>query len=368
MECLNACGAKIGRQMMEDHMLTTCSKRLVPCPYCKQDFAGAALDDHAATCGFEPVHCENKCGLKIQRNRLRAHMVNTCSKRLIDCAYCVRCFTADTLQAHHATCRRFPLICPNRCGTSADEANTYPREEIEIHLKSHCPNRPEMLNPEKKCTFAAAGCPWAGSAPDHEGHLRASLQLHLDLMCSLVHKQESHIKKLSGQLERSNTSHNGVLVWKVRGVSEKIAEAKKSGQALELVSVPFYTSQCGYKMQVSLFVNGNGAGEGSHMSAYIKVLPGEYDSILKWPFKHTVSFTLLDQTPERKTAVNIVESFLPDPNWPNFARPSTVEEPDSLGFGFPKFVSHEMVASRNYVKDDCLFLKIRVDPSRNVAV
>ena len=46
----------------------------------------------------------------------------------------------------------------------------------------------------------------------------------------------------------------------------------------------------------------------------------------------------------------------------------TDEELDSLEFGFPKFVSHEMVASRNYVKDDCLFLKIRVDPSRNVAV
>ena len=37
------------------------------------------------------------------------------------------------------------------------------------------------------------------------------------------------------------------------------------------------------------------------------------------------SFTYLDQNPERKTASNIVESFLPVPNWPNFARPSTVE-------------------------------------------
>ena len=99
---------------MEDHMLYTCSKRLVECSYCKRDFTGAALEDHVAACGFEPVHCENKCGLKVQRNRLRAHVVNTCSKRLIDCAYCVKCFTADTLQAHHATCRRFPIACPNR--------------------------------------------------------------------------------------------------------------------------------------------------------------------------------------------------------------------------------------------------------------
>ena len=56
----------------------------------------------------------------------------------------------------------------------------------------------------------------------------------------------------------------------------------------------------------------------------------------------------------------------PDPTWKNFQRPS--KEPDQLGFGFPKFVPHEMLEQRNYVRDDCLFIKIRVDPSRNVAV
>ena len=135
---------------------------------------------------------------------------------------------------------------------------------------------------------------------------------------------------------------------------------------LELVSAPFYKSQYGYRVQASLFLNGNGGGENSHMSVYIKLLPGEYDSILRWPFKYTVSFTLLDQADQRKDACNIVESFIPDPNWKNFLRPST--QPDSLGFGFPKFVPHEMMEQRNYVRDDCLFIKIRVDPSRNVAV
>ena len=48
-------------------------------------------------------------------------------------------------------------------------------------------------------------------------------------------------------------------------------------------------------VQASLFFNGNGSGEGSHVSIYIKILPGEYDALLKWPFSHTVSFTLYDQ-------------------------------------------------------------------------
>ena len=83
-------------------------------------------------------------------------------------------------------------------------------------------------------------------------------------------------------------------------------------------------------------------------------------------FRHTVSFSLLDQTSQRHRAVNIVESFLPDPEWPNFQRPS--ERPDQLGFGFPRFVPHAMLGDREYVKEGAIFVKIRVDANRNVAV
>ncbi len=65
-------------------------------------------------------------------------------------------------------------------------------------------------------------------------------------------------------------------------------------------------------------------------------------------------------------ACNIVESFIPDAGWENFQRPS--RQPDALGFGFPRFVSHEMLKKRHFVKDDVLFLKVRVDPAKNMAV
>jgi len=65
-------------------------------------------------------------------------------------------------------------------------------------------------------------------------------------------------------------------------------------------------------------------------------------------------------------ACNIVESFMPDPTWKNFQRPS--KEPDSLGFGFPRFVSHEMLKKRHFLKDDTMFIRVKVDPSKIVAV
>jgi len=357
VSCPNACSAKIARLMMEDHMLYTCVKRLVACQYCKRDFTGGAIDDHQAGCGFEPVHCDNKCGARIARNRLKAHRVNTCSKRLVRCQYCERSFTAETLQAHHRKCNLFPVPCPNRC-----PVGSLAREDVESHLESDC------LASKQFCQFRHAGCPFeSGSRAALADHVAAAPSAHLDLMCALARQQQAHIDRLSGQLERAAlTSYDGILTWKIRDFSAKMEEARSSEGGLELVSLPFFTSQSGYKLQASLFINGNGGGEGTHMSVYIKILPGEFDSILKWPFKHTVSFSLLDQSEDRRRACNVVESFIPDPNWPNFERPS--REVDQLGFGFPKFVPHELLEEREYIKDDALFIKVRVDPRRNVAV
>lgn len=114
-----------------------------------------------------------------------------------------------------------------------------------------------------------------------------------------------------------------------------------------------------------MFLNGNGPGEGSHISVYIKVLPGEYDALLKWPFSHSITFTLFEQGGQGSQG-GVAESFVPDPSWDNFQRPST--EPDVLGFGFPRFIAHELLNRRPFVKDDTVFLRVKVDPSKIVAV
>lgn len=140
----------------------------------------------------------------------------------------------------------------------------------------------------------------------------------------------------------------------------------KSKDGLELVSPPFFTSQYGYKLQASMFLNGNGPGEGTHVSVYIKVLPGGYDALLKWPFSHSITFTLLEQGVPNGGQGEIAESFVPDPSWENFQRSSL--EPDPLGFGFPRFISHELLHRRPFLKDDTVFLRVKADPSKIVAV
>ena len=198
-------------------------------------------------------------------------------------------------------------------------------------------------------------------------HLSLNTSLHLEMMVAHTKRQAEFIAALQAKIEDATSSKDGILVWRISNFSQKMVESKKT-EGLELVSRPFFTSSTGYKLQASLFLNGNGGGENTHMSLYIKVLPGEYDCILKWPFKHTISFTLLDQTMDRAAAVNVMESFIPDQNWPNFNRPSICNDPDQLGFGFPKFVTQDILTKRGYVKDETLFIKIRADSKKGVCV
>ena len=136
----------------------------------------------------------------------------------------------------------------------------------------------------KKCPYAEAGCSFVSSSGQLlDAHVQDSIQVHLDLMVNLSRKQAELIDKLQ-KLDKTETIKNGVLVWKIRDLQKRMSEAKNT-EGLELVSAPFYTSQYGYRVQASLFLNGNGGGENSHLSVYIKLLPGEYDTILRWPFR-----------------------------------------------------------------------------------
>ncbi|CAM1306547.1 TRAF4 (predicted) [Pycnogonum litorale] len=353
LPCTNKCAAQIPRVLMDDHLTYTCPKRKVNCEYCCHQFTGEMLEGHAGSCLYEPVYCENKCGSKLQKRFLNNHRMNECPKRLVPCAYCLKEFVCETLQSHTLKCPRLPLSCPNRC-----ESPKIPREDMDVHLKK-CPS---VIT---SCVYGSVGCKFKGPRYTVEKHIEDNDRCHLKLMCNVVAKQQVQISTLKSALHNLNVNTSGTLIWKINDYSNKMAEASNK-EGYELCSTPFYTSQYGYKLMATLFLNGNGAGEGTHFSIYIKIIPGDYDALLRWPFSHTVSFVLFDQGSNPENACNIIESFVPDPTWKNFQRPS--KDPETLGFGFPRFVSHETLRRRNYIKDDTVFIKVKVDPSNIIAV
>ncbi|XP_041348964.1 TNF receptor-associated factor 4-like isoform X2 [Gigantopelta aegis] len=350
--CPNRCSAKLSPLSLEDHLEYTCSKRKTKCEFCTQEFNAEYFDNtHYGNCPKEVVWCENKCGAKLERRYLSNHMKNECHKRTVSCNYCSREFVQETLQTHQYQCPRFPVACPNRC-----DPTKIPREEMNIHVQEICPSA------TVSCPFKEAGCKYKSPRFNMDRHLEESTKAHLQFMCNLVKKQQNQISQLCTAVHAVTHVTDGTFIWKISNYKAKYIEACYKNNMKELISQPFYTSRFGYKAALSVFLNGNGQGEGKFLSAYIKLLPGEYDNILDWPFMLPVSFTVYDQCSDPDVRANITESFVPDPTWKHFQKPC--KDIESLGFGYPKFVSHDVLKTRDYIRDDSIIIKVCVDNKR----
>ena len=132
-------------------------------------------------------------------------------------------------------------------------------------------------------------------------------------------------------------------------------ELKKKGT--DWYSRPFYTGMGGYKMCLEVDANGDGAAKGTHISVFTYLMRGEFDSHLKWPFRGTVTFQLVNQLEDKEhhTDSNAYKDVTPD-----FAQ---VDGERSCGWGNPEFLPHSELGlsvanNRQYLKDDCLIFRI----------
>jgi TNF receptor-associated factor 3 len=151
-------------------------------------------------------------------------------------------------------------------------------------------------------------------------------------------------------------SYDGILMWKIRDYSRRKEEAK-SGRTLSLYSQPFYTSRTGYKMCARVYLNGDGMGKGTHLSLFFVVMRGEFDALLPWPFQQKVSLMLLDQDTSRR---HVCDTFQPDTTSSSFKRPTTEM---NVATGCPLFISHSVLETKTYLKEDTIFIKVKVDTS-----
>lgn len=103
-----------------------------------------------------------------------------------------------------------------------------------------------------------------------------------------------------------------------------------------------------------MYLNGDGMGRGSHLSLFFVVMKGEYDNLLPWPFQQKVTMVLLDQTGHS----HMTDSFKPDATSSSFRKPTADM---NVASGCPLFVSHAVLESGKYVKDDTIMLKFIVD-------
>jgi len=115
----------------------------------------------------------------------------------------------------------------------------------------------------------------------------------------------------------------------------------------------FYTSSSGYQLGIKVYVDGYGAGEGTHVSVFTKVLEGHYDNQLHWPFLGTVTYELLNQLgDDNHHKVDVT-----------YDASSNMVVGGSKGR--PKFVprislDHNPATNTQYLLDDTLYFRVSV--------
>jgi hypothetical protein len=149
-------------------------------------------------------------------------------------------------------------------------------------------------------------------------------------------------------------SYSCSFTWKINQVQEK--------RMSTLFSKPFYTEKngSGYKMCLLLFMDGDGSGQGAHLSFYAVLMRGDHDAQLQWPFRQKVKLVLVSQDEQQKQ--DIEQWFQPDPVEfdGSFCQPS-LHCDMNVGYGYPEFASLSVLNDPFYVKNDTMILKCIVD-------
>ena len=339
-------------------------------------------------CLFSEVDC-SFCSHPFQRRYVQTHQSEDCPSRPYSCQHCNEySATFDDVTAKHwPLCAFFPLSCPNSCELVLQ------RREIENHVKKECPLT------SIDCDFHMVGCKAQLPRKDMPRHTSCDLAPHLSLLqmhvvthpedtASLMplligsmqrividnealRRQNAALKTSVGQVEASSRDHQETLeeltytgTLPVEFTMSDFEEHKANND--EWFSPPFYTHTHGYKLCIKVDANGLhvNCGKGTHVSIYLRLMRGEYDDDLQWPFQGSVSLQLLNQLEDRKHHSGILDAYKCTPE---LIKRVVDKERAQLGPGLPEFIAHTELVVKNcqYLKNNQL--RIRVCQATNLS-
>ena len=302
-------------------------------------------------CQYASVACPNECGIQLQRRSLYKHKTKQCIKPQSICQYCnEKAANARISNEHWSQCQKYPLQCPNKCEEKAIE-----RCFLKRHLDQHCPLR------EIECKFSYAGCEVRTQRRKMQEHMDQSRDEHILALAD-------YVKMLSENLHIHSLALAKLAPHPIFIVPPLIRmddfEQKKQNN-VTWYSPSFYSHVGGYKMCISVFVNGYGKGEGTHIGMGIFMKRGEFDDHLKWPFKGKIQIHLINQRKggehvEWRSKINehqLTKTILNK----HFSRVLEGERAAG-GWGFETVISHSDLykpkEGKEYLKNDTLEFKI----------
>ena len=338
----------------------------VKCPYkaegCEWQGELRSLEQHlntnssAGECRYGDMDCPYACGERVQRRSLEEHKSQRCPLRPFTCQYCNHKAThQEVTKEHWPVCEKYPLPCPNKCGEEKIE-----RQHLKGHLEQTCPL--EVI----QCDFSYAGCGAQLQRRLMSAHMKEGMEAHLSLLSlvvpnlqTLVQQQGDLMKQMRDQSKQDRDQikqqgdqikHMANLIKQpfppVDIVLDGFEKHKKSNDIWH--SPPFYTHLGGYRMCLEINANGFGNGKGTHVSVFVCLMRGEFDDLLKWPFRGDVTIQLKKTDPPHYQDIVHLNDSTPNKS---VCKPT---QERNTGWGHGRYISHADLYAGGYLKDDKL--------------
>lgn len=220
-------------------------------------------------CPYVRFACENKCGLLVERCRLREHENEICPKRpSFDLVEVTRKLQMALTSNSHLSKSIADLEESN--GDRAKHISALEQQLsiaiAEIKLLKTRVSALENREGAMGVTVIPATSSPVPVAVSSSGAVKAVSNPSMDLMLRLV-PYEFTFNNYARRCESPE-------LWFCR---------------------PFYSHPCGYKICIRVAPQGLGNGEGTHVSIHTYLMKGEYDDNLRWPFRGDVTIQLLNQ-------------------------------------------------------------------------
>ena len=323
-------------QCCANHLSQEAYQRLQgqPCPVCREENLAAVKDNfHKRKALSLKVRCPRKaegCEWQGELRSLEQHVAQSCEHKVIQCDFsyagCGAQLQRRLMSAHMKEGMEAHLSLLSLVAQEVPKLQTVVQQQTDQikkqddQLKQQIKQKEDLIKQQIK----------------QQGD-------QMKLMVDLIKQQGDLIKQMENRIKQLEKPFPPVNI-----IMDDFEQHKKSNDSW--YSPPFYTHLGGYRVCLKVTANGNGDGKGTHVSVAVCLMRGEFDDLLKWPFRGDVTIQLKKNDPPHH--YQMILSL--DDDTPSIFVCKPTKERNDVSWGYPTFISHADLYACGYLKDDKL--------------
>ncbi len=401
VRCYNyGCRLIFERRFIVEHQCRECPLRVFSCEHC-HEYESTYRDvttNHWAVCKCYPLPCPHECRQEtIQRQNLEQHLNKECPLHEVACEFqgagCKTRLLRKDMPDHLTETMVYHMTLLARQNQTLAQRNQelmaklLEKDEQFENMRKDTEEKVQVLHDriELLATDHRRGL-------EEAGHKLEEFKQRMDRLennpaGNSKHERVEIVKKVQhygSTGERAAISASSVPKYSLleKRVESQLSQPSPGATATvpetEMVMTHFqqrkrnndswsrelYTHPGGYKMCFIVHANGHGNGEGTHVSCYISLVYGEFDDVLKWPFRANVTIQLVNQRGDRGHHSRILSYDYEESNKYNKRRLTRGHKGTSLGK--PRFIPHHDLDYNpadhcQYLKNDTLVFRVLVE-------